>query len=332
MIDRPPPAADADRGRRIGGDARRPRRRERLRAPTRSAGCRRAARIEVLDDYPYWVGKKYGYFGDIETTLEPGPSDATATVKLVDQNQADIGYPSPGVFSLGAGAGHPARLGLRDGRRRRVRLRLPQGRGAGRHQGHRGQDHRARQRRLAVDRRPDAEGGGRRHHHGEIRRCRLADLGHGGHVRARATRRSRGKACAPSGRARASTSTTSSAAISRSCRRTASSSARRTSTMRRSATVYARYLKGWAAGLEFGHLNPRAATQIVMEQFPGLVVADDAGGRDRVDDAARQRLSRPLGRARASGASTSCRIVAALLRHRPRDRPDHRRLQGSRTW
>ena len=43
--------------------------------------------IEVLDDYPYWVGKKYGYFGDIETSLEPGPSDATATVKLVDQNR-----------------------------------------------------------------------------------------------------------------------------------------------------------------------------------------------------------------------------------------------------
>ena len=45
--------------------------------------------VEVLDDYPYWVAKKFGYFGDIETTLEPGPSDATATVKLVDQNQAD---------------------------------------------------------------------------------------------------------------------------------------------------------------------------------------------------------------------------------------------------
>src|SRR5450755_4089661 len=54
--------------------------------------------IEVLDDYPYWVGKKFGYFGDIATTLEPGPSDATATVKLVDQKQADVGYPSPGVF------------------------------------------------------------------------------------------------------------------------------------------------------------------------------------------------------------------------------------------
>jgi len=63
--------------------------------------------IEVLDDYPYWVGKKFGYFGDIETTLEPGPSDATATVKLVDQNQADMGYPSPGVFSLGLAQGIP---------------------------------------------------------------------------------------------------------------------------------------------------------------------------------------------------------------------------------
>jgi NitT/TauT family transport system substrate-binding protein len=63
--------------------------------------------VEVLDDYPYWVGKKFGYFGDIETTLEPGPSDATATVKLVDQNQADMGYPSPGVFSLGLAQGIP---------------------------------------------------------------------------------------------------------------------------------------------------------------------------------------------------------------------------------
>lgn len=63
--------------------------------------------IEVLDDYPYHVAKKYGYFGDIETTLEPGPSDATATVKLVDQNQADMGYPSPGVFSLGLAQGIP---------------------------------------------------------------------------------------------------------------------------------------------------------------------------------------------------------------------------------
>jgi len=57
--------------------------------------------IEVLDDYPYWVAKKFGWFGDIETTLEPGPLDATATVKLVDRGQSDMGFPSPGVFSLG---------------------------------------------------------------------------------------------------------------------------------------------------------------------------------------------------------------------------------------
>jgi len=63
--------------------------------------------IEVLDDYPYWVAKKFGYFGDIETTLEPGPMEATATVKLVDQEQSDMGYPSPGVFSLALEQGIP---------------------------------------------------------------------------------------------------------------------------------------------------------------------------------------------------------------------------------
>ena len=63
--------------------------------------------IEVLDDYPYWVAKKFGYFGDIQTTLEPGPSEATAVVKLVDQKQADVGFPSPGVFSLALEQGMP---------------------------------------------------------------------------------------------------------------------------------------------------------------------------------------------------------------------------------
>jgi NitT/TauT family transport system substrate-binding protein len=57
--------------------------------------------LEVLDDYPYWIAKKMGYFGDLETTLEPGPLEASACVKLVDQNQSDMGFPSPGVFSLG---------------------------------------------------------------------------------------------------------------------------------------------------------------------------------------------------------------------------------------
>ena len=57
--------------------------------------------LEVVDDWAYWVAKKYGYFGDIETSIEPGPLEATAVVKLVDQEQSDFGYPSPGIFSLG---------------------------------------------------------------------------------------------------------------------------------------------------------------------------------------------------------------------------------------
>lgn len=56
--------------------------------------------LEVLDDYPYWIGQKMGYFGDLDTEMQPGPSDGTATVKFVDVGQADMGFPSPGVFSF----------------------------------------------------------------------------------------------------------------------------------------------------------------------------------------------------------------------------------------
>ncbi len=57
--------------------------------------------LEVLDDYGFWVGKKMGYFGDLNVDMQPGPSDGTATVKFVDVGQADMGFPSPGVFSFG---------------------------------------------------------------------------------------------------------------------------------------------------------------------------------------------------------------------------------------
>ncbi|MGI9355320.1 MAG: ABC transporter substrate-binding protein [Rhizobiaceae bacterium] len=56
--------------------------------------------LEVLDDYGYWVGKAMGYFDDLETEMEAGPSDGTATVKFVAVGQADMGFPSPGVFSF----------------------------------------------------------------------------------------------------------------------------------------------------------------------------------------------------------------------------------------
>jgi NitT/TauT family transport system substrate-binding protein len=61
--------------------------------------------LEVLDDYPYWVARKMGYFQDVTVSAEGGPLDATGTVKFVDQNKADMGYPSPGVFSLALAQG-----------------------------------------------------------------------------------------------------------------------------------------------------------------------------------------------------------------------------------
>jgi NitT/TauT family transport system substrate-binding protein len=54
-------------------------------------------RLEVFDDYPYWVAKTYGYFGDIETTMEPG--DGSGNLTLVVEGQSDMGFPSPGVLT-----------------------------------------------------------------------------------------------------------------------------------------------------------------------------------------------------------------------------------------
>jgi NitT/TauT family transport system substrate-binding protein len=61
----------------------------------------------VLDDYAYHVAVKMGYFGDIKTTLEPGPIEATAGTKAVDTGQSDVAYPSPGVYSLMIEQGSP---------------------------------------------------------------------------------------------------------------------------------------------------------------------------------------------------------------------------------
>lgn len=56
--------------------------------------------IEVMDDYAIWVAKELGYFGDInvEVKLEPGPPGGTAVVQFVSVEQADIGFPAPGIL------------------------------------------------------------------------------------------------------------------------------------------------------------------------------------------------------------------------------------------
>ncbi|MCL5960090.1 MAG: ABC transporter substrate-binding protein [Chloroflexi bacterium] len=64
--------------------------------------------LEVPDDYMFYVAQKMGYWDkNLDVKLEPGPMEATATTKLVDQGQSDIGYPSPGVFTLALEAGLP---------------------------------------------------------------------------------------------------------------------------------------------------------------------------------------------------------------------------------
>ena len=63
------------------------------------------ASLEVLDDYPYWVAAKMGYFDDIETELLPAIAEATSSSKAVAEGSADMSYVSPGVFALGVEAG-----------------------------------------------------------------------------------------------------------------------------------------------------------------------------------------------------------------------------------
>lgn len=63
--------------------------------------------LEVFDDYGYWVGKEMGYFGDLETELEPGIMAASSGGTAVAEGQADMSFVSPGVFSalIDAGTG-----------------------------------------------------------------------------------------------------------------------------------------------------------------------------------------------------------------------------------
>lgn len=58
--------------------------------------------IETMDDYPYWVAKEMGYFEDlgIHTKLDAGSAEGTDDIKALAMNQADLGFPSPGVLSF----------------------------------------------------------------------------------------------------------------------------------------------------------------------------------------------------------------------------------------
>ncbi len=63
--------------------------------------------LEVMDDYNLWVAQEMGYFEElgINLIMEPGPNEALATTKFVSENQADVGYPSPGVLTSSVDTG-----------------------------------------------------------------------------------------------------------------------------------------------------------------------------------------------------------------------------------
>jgi NitT/TauT family transport system substrate-binding protein len=225
--------------------------------------------IEVLDDYPYWVGKKFGYFGDIETTLEPGPSDATATVKLVDQNQADVGYPSPGVFSLALAQGIPLVSVFHMGGSDVFDFAFRKGEAP--------QDLKALEGKTVVlgsagwqsiaDPMLKAAGV-------DITKVKYVDAGWPTWGTALAQGKGDSALTWEGLRAQWKGQGLDFDYI---LGRNFSKLPANSFVIRKAdfddaakKELYGRYFQGWAAGLEFGQHNPRAATQIVMEQFPGL--------------------------------------------------------------
>jgi NitT/TauT family transport system substrate-binding protein len=62
--------------------------------------------LEVMDDYNLIVPIEMGYYRDmgLEVSMETGP-DGMASTKFVNQNQADVGYPSPGILTTSIDTG-----------------------------------------------------------------------------------------------------------------------------------------------------------------------------------------------------------------------------------
>ena len=225
--------------------------------------------IEVLDDYPYWVGKKFGYFGDIETTLEPGPSDATACVKLVDQKQADVGYPSPGVFSLGLTQGIPIVSVFEMGGADVFDFAFRKGEAPDNIKGLEGKTIVLGSAGWQSIADPMLKAAGV-----DITKVKYVDAGWP--TWGTAVMQGQGDTALSWEGLRAQWKGQGldfDYILGRNFSKLpANSFIIRKADFEDPAKrdLYTNYLKGWAAGLEFGRQNPRAATQIVMEQFPGL--------------------------------------------------------------
>jgi NitT/TauT family transport system substrate-binding protein len=68
--------------------------------------------LDVMDDYNLWVPIEQGYFDElgIDVELIAGPGgNATASATFVAEDQADMGYPSPGVLTSSIDSGVPVK-------------------------------------------------------------------------------------------------------------------------------------------------------------------------------------------------------------------------------
>jgi NitT/TauT family transport system substrate-binding protein len=68
--------------------------------------------LDVMDDYNLWVPIEQGYFDDLGLDVEliAGPGgNATASATFVAEDQADVGYPSPGVLTSSIDSGVPVK-------------------------------------------------------------------------------------------------------------------------------------------------------------------------------------------------------------------------------
>ena len=223
--------------------------------------------------------------------MQPGPSDGTATVKFVDVGQADMGFPSPGVFSFALQNGMKLKSAFHMGARDTFSLAFRKGEGSNDLKKLEGKTillgSAAWQ--SIVDPMLAVQGV-------DITKVKYVEAGWPTWATAlkaaRATPRCHGKGCGPNGSRKglefeywlgvqnsplfANTFVVRAADLDDPDKK----------------AFLEKYLRGWAMGLEFGYQNPRAAVEAVFEQFPTLAKQPRAEARHHLDPAADERVPR----------------------------------------
>ena len=279
--------------------------------------------LDVLDDYPYWVAQKMGYFADIQTEIEPGPTSGQG--KLVDADQSDMSYSSPGVYSFDLEAGVPLVSVFQMGAYDVFDFAFPKGAGITDLKQLEGK-------KVLIG---DASWQG-------ICDPEFAQAGADPKKIEYLVAGLSWQENLKAGQADAALSWEGLRAQWKSLgydfdymlgkdlsKFPANSFQIRQKDFEDAslADTYTKYLRGWAMGLEFGHQNPRAATQITMEARPKVKEAfpDSASPSSRCGSSPRS--SAATSPTRRAGAGTTRRL-AALLRHHQVDRPDHQGHHG----